>query len=52
MTQAVAKEALRRLAQHHLPDAEDLIRRTYGSKDFREGVQAFTAKRPPVWTGE
>jgi enoyl-CoA hydratase/carnithine racemase len=52
VTQAVAKESLRRLEQHHLPDGEDLIRRTYGSKDFREGVQAFTAKRPPVWTGE
>ena len=52
VTQAVAKEALRRLEQHHLPDGEDLIRRAYGSKDFREGVQAFTAKRPPVWTGE
>ena len=52
VTQSVAKEALRRLEQHHLPDAEDLIRRAYGSKDFREGVQAFTAKRLPVWTGE
>jgi enoyl-CoA hydratase len=52
VTQAVAKEALRRLEQHHLPDGEDLIRRAYGSKDFREGVQAFTAKRPPVWSGE
>ena len=52
VTQAVAKEALRRLEQHHLPDGEDLIRRAYGSRDFREGVQAFTAKRPPVWIGE
>ena len=52
VTQAVAKGALRRLEQHHLPDAEDLIRRSYGSKDFREGVRAFTAKRPPVWSGE
>lgn len=52
VTQAVAKEGLRRLEQHHLPDGEDLIRRAYGSKDFREGVQAFTAKRPPVWSGE
>ncbi|GAC1604284.1 MAG: enoyl-CoA hydratase/isomerase family protein [Ramlibacter sp.] len=51
VTQAVAKEGLRRLEQHHLPDGEDLIRRAYGSKDFREGVQAFTAKRPPAWTG-
>jgi enoyl-CoA hydratase len=52
VTQAVAKEGLRRLEQHHLPDGEDLIRRAYGSKDFREGVQAFTAKRPPVWSGQ
>lgn len=52
VTQAVSKEGLRRLEQHHLPAGEDLIRRAYGSKDFREGVQAFTAKRPPVWSGE
>ncbi len=52
VTQAVAKEGLRRLVQHHLPDGEDLIRRAYGSKDFREGVQAFTAKRPPEWSGQ
>jgi enoyl-CoA hydratase len=52
ITQAVAKEGLRRLEQHHLPDGEDLIRRAYGSSDFREGVQAFTSKRPPEWAGE
>jgi len=52
VTQSVAKEALRRLQQHHLPDAEDLIRRAYASSDFQEGVRAFTVKRPPVWTGE
>jgi enoyl-CoA hydratase/carnithine racemase len=52
VTQAVTKEGLRRLTLHHLPDGEDLVRRTYGSKDFREGVAAFTAKRPPNWTGE
>jgi enoyl-CoA hydratase len=51
VTQQVSKEALARLLRHNLPEAEDLIRRTYGSEDFREGVQAFVAKRPPVWQG-
>ena len=52
VTQGVAKEGLRRLQLHHLPDGDDLIRRAYGSHDFREGVAAFTARRPPMWKGE
>ncbi|MBX3658062.1 MAG: enoyl-CoA hydratase/isomerase family protein [Ramlibacter sp.] len=51
VTQAVSKEALRRLAVHALPEADDLIRRCYGSHDFHEGVAAFVAKRSPAWTG-
>ncbi len=51
VTQSVAKEGLRRLLVNQLPKDEDLIRRAYGSSDFHEGVEAFVAKRKPVWTG-
>jgi enoyl-CoA hydratase len=51
VTQRVTKESLHRLLLRNLPDGEDLIRQCYGSNDFHEGVNAFVAKRSPVWTG-
>jgi enoyl-CoA hydratase/carnithine racemase len=54
LTVRAAKEMTRRLlTQRRLtsPDARDLIEMCYGSADFREGVAAFLAKRPPKWRG-
>lgn len=55
LTLRATKEGLRRLQAEAEPDGErpgdDLILLCYTSADFREGMEAFLAKRPPNWTG-
>jgi enoyl-CoA hydratase len=50
LTMRATREALRRM-RDNLPPDEDLIRLCYTSQDFREGMDAFLSKRPPVWRG-
>jgi enoyl-CoA hydratase len=53
LTLRATKEAVRRLRAEHATDVDkDLILMCYLSCDFREGMEAFLGKRPPVWRGE
>jgi enoyl-CoA hydratase/carnithine racemase len=54
LTLQTTKEALLRIRDRQLPDGSDadLILRCYLSNDFREGMEAFLAKRKPNWRGE
>jgi enoyl-CoA hydratase/carnithine racemase len=52
-TVAATKAMLRRLRAARRPPAgacDDLIAACYGSADFREGVEAFAARRKPVFS--
>lgn len=54
LTIRASKEAIRRIQAHRRIDgalADDLVTLCYNSADFKEGVSAFLAKRPPQWTG-
>ncbi|WP_129841037.1 enoyl-CoA hydratase [Streptomyces sp. RFCAC02] len=52
LTLAALKETDRRLlAAGAAADTDDLLRRCYGSADFREGVAAFLDHRTPRWEG-
>jgi enoyl-CoA hydratase len=50
LTMRATREALRRM-RDNLPPDEDLIRLCYTSQDFKEGMDAFLTKRPPLWRG-
>lgn len=53
LTLRATKEAMRRLtaATAEGVAGDDLVTLCYTSADFREGMEAFLAKRPPVWRG-
>ena len=54
LTLWATKQALRRVRDRLIPEGadSDLIVACYMSRDFKEGVESFLAKRKPEWKGE
>ena len=48
---ATKRSVSRILAERRPQPDDDTVRMVYGSRDFHEGVAAFTEKRKPVWEG-
>jgi enoyl-CoA hydratase/carnithine racemase len=46
-----AKQAAVRMRRANLPDGDDIVRRVFGSQDFRTAVKAFATKEHVTWTG-
>ncbi|RDJ21942.1 enoyl-CoA hydratase [Bosea caraganae] len=51
LTLRATKEAMRRLSAVNHTEDSDLVVMCYMSADFREGMEAFLAKRAPNWQG-
>lgn len=51
LTLRATKEALRRNRATHVPNDSDLLLSCYLSEDFRNGMEAFLARRTPEWIG-
>jgi enoyl-CoA hydratase/carnithine racemase len=52
LTMIATKETMRRLRESSSQvDCDDLIISCYTSRDFKEGLEAFLAKRRPEWQG-
>ena len=51
LTLRATKEIMRRLSMTKDIEDSDLIEMCYMSRDFREGLEAFLAKRKPEWRG-